>query len=139
MSTFLFICGINKALHAIHYPSKNFALLESESEDYLLSPAYDLINTRIHVDDTDFALEDGLFSDEYESDAFKVCGQVGKDDFREFGTRIGIPEKRLERLLTPFFERQDRVYELIDNSYLDDPTKRAYRQYYETRRNHINR
>jgi len=118
---------------------KNFSLLESESGDYLLSPAYDLVNTRIHVDDTDFALEDGLFSDGYESEIKIIHGYTAKDDFIEFGTRIGIPEKRIYRLLSPFFERQEMVYTLIDNSYLDDPTKKAYRQYYETRRNYINR
>ncbi len=32
---------------------KNFSLIESNSGDYLLSPAYDLINTRIHIDDSD--------------------------------------------------------------------------------------
>ncbi|MBK9506846.1 MAG: HipA domain-containing protein [Bacteroidetes bacterium] len=31
---------------------KNFSLLESSSGDYLLSPAYDLLNTNLHVDDT---------------------------------------------------------------------------------------
>jgi serine/threonine-protein kinase HipA len=35
---------------------KNFSLLESKSGDYVMSPAYDLVNTRIHIDDTDFAL-----------------------------------------------------------------------------------
>lgn len=50
---------------------KNFSLLESETGDYLLSPAYDLINTRLHVDDTDFALDKGLFEDNYQSETFK--------------------------------------------------------------------
>jgi serine/threonine-protein kinase HipA len=46
---------------------KNFSLLESVDGDYLLSPAYDLINTRLHVDDSNFALDKGLFADEYKS------------------------------------------------------------------------
>ena len=36
---------------------KNYSLLESSIGDYLLSPAYDLINTKLHVDDSDFALD----------------------------------------------------------------------------------
>jgi len=32
---------------------KNFSLLESSKGDYFLSPAYDLINTRLHVDDVE--------------------------------------------------------------------------------------
>ncbi len=33
---------------------KNFSLIETVKGDYVLSPAYDLINTRLHVEDTDF-------------------------------------------------------------------------------------
>ena len=36
---------------------KNFSLLETPVGDYVLSPAYDLLNTRIHVDDSDLALD----------------------------------------------------------------------------------
>lgn len=39
---------------------KNFSLLETPMGDYCLSPAYDLLNSRIHIEDRDFALEDGL-------------------------------------------------------------------------------
>jgi hypothetical protein len=39
---------------------KNFSILETELIDYQLSPAYDLLNSRIHVKDTDFALDQGL-------------------------------------------------------------------------------
>ncbi len=39
---------------------KNFSLLETPMGDYRLSPAYDLLNSRIHISDNDFALNDGL-------------------------------------------------------------------------------
>ena len=44
---------------------KNFSLLESSKGDYLLSPAYDLVNTRLHVNDTFFGLDKGLFEDDF--------------------------------------------------------------------------
>jgi len=47
---------------------KNFSLLESSKGDYLLSPMYDLLNTKMHVDDSDFALNKGLFADNYKSE-----------------------------------------------------------------------
>lgn len=50
---------------------KIFSLLESSKGDYLLSPAYYLANTRLHVDDTDFALYKGPFVDDFKSDVFK--------------------------------------------------------------------
>ncbi|MBL7933040.1 MAG: HipA domain-containing protein, partial [Bacteroidia bacterium] len=34
---------------------KNFSLIESPDGDYILSPAYDLVCTRIHVEDSDMA------------------------------------------------------------------------------------
>ena len=40
---------------------KNFSVLETESGDFRLSPAYDLINTKLHVDDRIFALEQHNF------------------------------------------------------------------------------
>jgi serine/threonine-protein kinase HipA len=67
---------------------KNFALLETENGDYFLSPAYDLINTGIHVDDTDFSLNKGLFVDDFQSLVFKKTHYRGKEDFLEFGLRI---------------------------------------------------
>lgn len=50
---------------------KNFSLIEIPGGDYVLSPAYDLLNTRIHVDDSDFALDGGLFSDGFKSEEMK--------------------------------------------------------------------
>jgi serine/threonine-protein kinase HipA len=55
---------------------KNFSLLESVQGDYLLSPAYDLINTKIHVNDTVFALTQGLFSDNFRSAYHKKVGTL---------------------------------------------------------------
>ena len=118
---------------------KNFSLLETVNGDYFLSPAYDLLNTRIHADDTDFALEEGLFIDNYKSE---TCGKYGhpcKADFMEFGKRIGIMEKRIDKLISPFLNKQPKVYELTDHSYLDDATKRAYTLHYETRKNSLNK
>ena len=42
---------------------KNFSVLETESGDFRLSPAYALINTKLHVDDRIFALDKGLLKD----------------------------------------------------------------------------
>lgn len=44
---------------------KNFSLLETFSGDYILSPAYDLVNSRIYMDDSDFHTQERI-----------VCGQL---------------------------------------------------------------
>jgi len=114
---------------------KNFALLESDSGDYRLSPAYDLINTRLHVEDTDFALSEGLFNDNYQSERSKICGHPGKEDFIEFARRIGVLENRAIKLLQPFLEHQPEVESLISRSFMHAASKRGYLHVYQTRRN----
>ena len=117
---------------------KNFSVLETDSEDYALSPAYDLVNTRIHVDDTDFALDGGLFKDNFESAEMKKNGHAGLEDFHEFARRLGISAKRRDKLLEPFLVRQSEVEVLIQRSFLNSQTKRAYLLHYQTRRNQLN-
>ncbi len=117
---------------------KNFSLLESSKGDYLLSPAYDLINTRLHVDDSDFALNKGLFADDFKSEEYKKRGHPSKPDFIEFAKRIGLIETRIEKLLNPFLEKQSFVETLVNNSFLNEADKRAYLLMYSTRRDFLN-
>ena len=116
---------------------KNFALLESSEGDYLLSPAYDLVNSRLHVADTDFALDKGLFADDFKSDKYKNNGYPSKPDFMEFAKRIGVTDSRVEKLLQPFFEKQHMVKTLVNRSFLSDSSKRGYLLMYNTRRNNL--
>jgi serine/threonine-protein kinase HipA len=118
---------------------KNFSLLETPNGDYLLSPAYDLINTRIHVKDTDFALDGGLFKDDFESDEVKTNGRVGLHDFQEFGRRLGLREQRMNKLLVPFRTRQELAESLIQKSFMDSVTKEIYRQEYLFRCGQLNK
>jgi len=116
---------------------KNFSVLETAGGDYKLSPAYDLINTRIHMHDTDFALDRGLFKDNYQSELRKNTGKIGHDDFIEFANRLNISENRRVKLIAPFLQKQPMVETLIQHSFLSEPTKRAYLLLYQTKRNQL--
>ena len=116
---------------------KNFSLLETPRGDYILSPIYDLVNTRLHVDDTDFALDKGLFEDEYKSEDYKKSLHPSKIDFIEFGKRIGVMESRIEKLLAPFLEKQKIIEELTNRSFLHPSSKRAYILLYNTKMNYL--
>lgn len=118
---------------------KNFAALETQNGDYLLSPAYDLIDTRIHVDDTNFALNGGLIGEDLRSAGYRRTGNPEHADFISFGKAIGVSEKRIEKLLAPFCERQDMVEVLVSHSYLSEPTKRGYLLHYNTRRDQLSK
>lgn len=112
---------------------KNFSLLETASGDHILSPAYDLLNTSIHVSDTDFALKKGLFAERSRS----TLSHPGWREFFNFGKEIGIHDSRLIHLIAPFAERSNKVEALIQRSFLDQSARKAYLMSYNTRRNHL--
>jgi serine/threonine-protein kinase HipA len=116
---------------------KNFSLLESTKGDYLLSPIYDLLNTKLHVDDSDFALDKGLFADDFKSEQFKKSMHPNKSDFEEFGRRIGVTENRIEKIMAPYLEKQPFMEVLISRSFLTEANKRGYLMMYQTKRNYL--
>ena len=116
---------------------KNFSLLENPQKDFLLSPAYDLINSRMHVDDSDFAFTKGLFSDSFKSETFRKKNHPSKDDFIELGKRIGVQENRMDKIMQPFLERQELVEKLLNRSFLDEASRRGYLMQYNSRRNFL--
>ena len=109
---------------------KNFSLRETPNGDYILSPAYDLMNTSIHIDDGDFALQGGLIPKSEYSDIYTNSGHPCKDDFITFGKRIGVLPKKLHSIIELFATEQPQVLQLIERSFLDEKVKRMYRQSY---------
>lgn len=116
---------------------KNFSLMETGSGDFILSPAYDLISTRMHVDDSIFALSRGLFKDDYRSGYYRRANYPCQTDFRELAKRMGLSASRTQKLLLPFIEKQEKVEVLIRHSFLAQAAQRGYSQAYRTRRNHL--
>ncbi|MBO0934061.1 type II toxin-antitoxin system HipA family toxin [Fibrella aquatilis] len=112
---------------------KNFSILETTDGDFLLSPAYDLINTSLHVHDSDMALKDGLFADDYTMPGSEVYGYHIFDDFLDFGLRIGMMEKRIRQQMAPFQQDQPLVRALIGRSFLSEDGKTTYLASYESR------
>lgn len=118
---------------------KNFSLRETPNGDYILSPAYDLMNTSIHIDDGDFALQGGLIPKSEYSDTYTNSGHPCKDDFITFGKRIGVLPKKLHSIIELFATEQPQVLQLIERSFLDEKVKRMYRQSYLERLRHFQR
>ena len=115
---------------------KNFSLLETKNGDYVLSPAYDLLDTGIHVeDDGFFALDDELFKEWHWSDC-RINNPLHhpcKKDFIDFGKIIGINENRVNKILNPFLIKQKNVEGLVKKSFLDNDTKSQYLEHYNNR------
>lgn len=112
---------------------KNFSLQETDGGDYVLTPAYDLMNTSIHVNDGDFALQEGLMPESEYSEIYSRTSHPCKEDFITFGMRIGVLPKKLSAIIDMFAAEQPKVYELIENSFLEEKVKRMYKQSYQER------
>ena len=114
---------------------KNFTLQQSANGDYLLSPAYDLLNTSIHVNDCDFALEEGLIPSNEYSDVYRNSRHPCKEDFITFANRIEVLPKKRDEIIKLFSDDNPAIYKLINYSYLDNKTKRMYKQSHQERLN----
>ena len=102
---------------------KNFSVYSPNADGvYKLTPAYDLQNTSLHVQELGrTALE--LFVDDFETEFFKVNGFYGKPDFMELARRIGIKEIRAERFIAETCSHLKEMDAMIDRSYLSEQSK----------------
>ena len=110
---------------------KNFSIIETPLGDFKLSPAYDLLNSRIHIEDKDFALDEGLIP------ARMGQGNVAKQ-FQLLADYAGIQEKQMNAILALMVSKTENVKNLIDASFLKDGIKRNYLQTYQLKLNKLN-
>ena len=111
---------------------KNFSLINRGDGEYHLSPAYDLINTSLHLyEPRIFALDKGLFREGMHLTDTRTVTRV---DFEEFGRRIGLATRLVKRELDIFATEQPLAKELINRSFLSDKLKKYYWQSYNYRR-----
>lgn len=109
---------------------KNFSLIETPLGDFKLSPAYDLLNSRLHIDDSDFALEEGLLSPNL------AQGKI-TEQFYVLGEQAGISKMQVAKVFKDLTSKSDAVITLIEASFLDEKTKQNYTQAYQTRLNKL--
>lgn len=102
---------------------KNFSLLETPMGDYRLSPAYDLLNSRIHIKDNDFALDEGLLPKNL------AQGKI-RHQFSVLAEQSSISEKTFEGIAQSIISGSTAVEKLTLASFLDETTQRNYLQSY---------
>lgn len=105
---------------------KNFSLLETPFGDFRLSPAYDMLNSRLHIEDTDFALLDGLLPPQL------AQGNITAQFFT-LGKLADIAKEQIVKVFHQLTSKQDLVLALIEASYLNVKSKATYQQAYQTR------
>jgi serine/threonine-protein kinase HipA len=103
---------------------KNFSMFESEFGDSVLTPAYDLICTSLHLpDEGRTAL--ALF-DTHETDSFMQNKFYRRPDFLKLAEFYGMQQSRAERFIDEFSTNRDAIKNLIARSFLSDDAKVDY-------------
>ena len=111
---------------------KNFSLINRGDGEYHLAPAYDLVNTSLHLyEPRIFALDKGLFKEGMQQ---SDTHSVGRKDFEEFGRRVGLVDRLVKRELDSFAKPSQLSKELVERSFLSEALKRDYWQSYDYRR-----
>ena len=110
---------------------KNFSLMSADGKDYRLTPAYDLLNTSLHLTNPHiFALSKNLYPGMRIDDTHSVTGE----SFREFGRQLGLPEKLIEKELDGFQTEKPIVKEMLSTCGLPEVLVKRYFQGYDYRR-----
>lgn len=105
---------------------KNISLLETADGDMMLSPSYDLMNTKIHVVDNLLALN--LFT-EFEQTSLPLGEKYNymSDDFIEFGKRLKIRETNITKIIGSFNKKEGEILAMIDKSFLSNDARKLYK------------
>ena len=112
---------------------KNFSLIRNEQTgERNLTPAYDLLNTRLHVpNESRTALE--LFKGDFETESYKINAFYAYDDFVSFAQKLGLVKRRFTRILEKFITREKEVFSLIEYSMLPEECKSLYKKHVDDR------
>lgn len=105
---------------------KNFSII-NDHDRFALAPAYDLLNTRLHINDGDFALINGLGTSVEKTETYQHTGHPCKEDFKNFADSIGISSSKSEEIINQFTLYDDKITSFVEKSELQDKPKRIYK------------
>jgi serine/threonine-protein kinase HipA len=120
LALFSFLTG-NGDMHL-----KNFSLVHNPSGMITLSPAYDLLSTRLLLSERDDPEEFALTMNEKKR-------RFTKNDFLKFGINCGLSPKQMENSFKRFGKTLDAGLSFIEGSYIPGPLKKAYHALMEER------
>jgi serine/threonine-protein kinase HipA len=105
---------------------KNFSLMETEDGDFMLSPAYDLLCTALHIDDAPLALNGGLYEGDFNEKAYLNFGTYTRTSFVVFAEMIGINPSLAGKVVDEFMQGTFKAMALVERSFLSDDAKKKY-------------
>ena len=105
---------------------KNFSLMETSQGDVVLSPAYDLLCTALHIDDSLMALNSGLYEGDYNERDYYDRGMYTGASFVIFAEKAGIAPALAVQIIDALVRATPRAIELIKRSFLSEEAKEKY-------------
>jgi serine/threonine-protein kinase HipA len=105
---------------------KNFSLYRSNQGDYVLTPAYDLLNTSVHFPGEPTATGLDFFADGHFTEAYETLGFYSSADFLELGRAFGVAEDEVRGHIALFAERCAAVEKMLAESALSAEAKARY-------------
>lgn len=119
LNLFSFLTG-NADMHL-----KNFSLMSNEAGESVISPAYDLLSTKL------------LPIDDKEEMALTVNGKkakIKKEDFVALGNNLNISEKAIENSFARLMKHIPDMKMIIKNSFLSNELKKRYSELLDSRK-----
>ena len=111
LNLFCFLTG-NADMHL-----KNFSLMQNEFGETILSPAYDLLSTRL------------LMTEDQEEMALTVNGKkasIKRKDFVALGKNLQIAEKAIDNCFSRLLKQTSEMKEVIKNSFLSPELQKRF-------------
>lgn len=105
---------------------KNFSFCQGANGDYVLSPAYDLLNTLLHFPNEPGRTALDLFKDDYMTEAYEELGFYTEPDFIRLGDAYGISEAQVIKMIKTFHAKKAQVEDMISRSFLSPESKSKY-------------
>ena len=105
---------------------KNFSLYRSEQGDYVLTPAYDLLNTFVHFPGEPTAAGLDFFADGHFTSAYETLGFYSSADFIELGSAFGVSDDEVREQIALFAEHRAAVERMLAESALSDEARARY-------------
>ncbi len=107
---------------------KNISLLESADGDMILSPSYDLMNTKLHLNDPKIAMNLFKEMERTKQNLLTTTYEYKIRDFIELGNRIGVRERILTTVEEEFRYAKLDMLLLVDKSFLSETGKQRYKE-----------
>ena len=113
---------------------KNFSVYESDLGDYVMTPAYDLLNTMLHYPNDLTFMALSLFKDpDSMTPEFECNGYYSTPDFVVLGKSYGLDERAVRTIIGEFRNRSLQVEDMVRKSLLSADAQSEYLRIFHDR------